>query len=100
MPRTVPVENLDFTPPGYRVSPRDALAIAERTPAVREQRSEHPGLKRAVGIPLYVGGRRWEILYFPRGGQQVLEMQVDGESGRVLEAWTGYKLVLAAGAGL
>jgi hypothetical protein len=98
-PRTLEPPTPDTVPRGFDLSARDAGVIAERTPQVRRERARHPGLERTIGIPVYLGGRRYEVGYAVPGGNRVLELHVDGRSGRVLEAWTGPQVdwVLARG---
>jgi glycosyl transferase family 87 len=98
-PRTLDPPSLDTVPRGWRVSARDAGRIAERTPQVRAERARRSRLQRTIGIPVYIGGARYEIGYAKPDGDRVLEVHVDGRSGRVLETWTGPQVdwILARG---
>lgn len=98
-PRTVELPTPNTVPRGFELSPRQAVRIADRTPQAREARASRPGLQRAVGIPTYIRSIRYEIGYAPAGSERVLEVHVDGRTGRVLETWTGPQVdwVLARG---
>jgi hypothetical protein len=97
-PRTLEPPTPGFVPPGFALSARDAGRVAERTPQVRRERARTPGLERTIGIPVYLD-RRYEVGYAVPSGKRVLEVHVDGRSGRVLETWTGPQVdwVLARG---
>lgn len=89
MPLEIIANSPEAKPPGFRVSAGAAAAIAERMPEVREQRAEGPGLDRLVAVPGYTGDpHRWQVTY-SREGKGLVEVHVDGLSGRVLELWTG-----------
>jgi hypothetical protein len=78
----------DAKPPRFRVSAGAAVAVAVRVPEVREQLAKGP-LDRLVAVPGYTGDPyRWQVTY-SRDGTGVVEVHVDGRSGRVLEVWTG-----------
>jgi hypothetical protein len=72
-------------PPLYRLSARQATAIADRNEKVREERRRRPDLDPTAYTR---GPGRWQISYFA-GGDQRVQVQVDDRSGAVLEAWTG-----------
>jgi Glycosyltransferase family 87 len=81
--------------PGYEVSSREAAAIARETPAYREAAAEHGQLRVTVVAPPGVsGGPRWEVGFYPRTEERrILEVHVDGRTGRVLETWTGPQVI-------
>jgi Glycosyltransferase family 87 len=89
VPSTLPPPPGDAVPRGFALSAQDAARIAERTPQVRRERAGRARLERTVGIPTYVDDLRYEIGYAEPRGERVLEVHVDGRSGRVLEIWTG-----------
>ncbi|HEX2233732.1 MAG TPA: glycosyltransferase 87 family protein [Thermoleophilaceae bacterium] len=100
IPRAEPAPaDRDEVPPGFATSARDALRAAERTPEVRERRANGARLTREVNIPLYVPTLRWEVTYIAPGGRRVVEVHVNGRTGRVMETWTGPQVgwVLARG---
>lgn len=71
-------------PPGFATSEDQAIAVADRTPAVRAARRAHRRL-RSVG---YVyAGRRWEVDYFA-ARRAVVEVDVTA-GGRVLRTFSG-----------
>jgi hypothetical protein len=87
LPVVVP-ESPNARPAGFGITPREARAVAERQPGVREARREHPSLRAKVIIPRYFGDDRYEVVY--RAGDRVIvDVHVDGRSGRLLELWTG-----------
>ena len=78
----------DAKPPGFRLSAGEAVKVAVRVPEVRTQLAKG-GLDRLVAVPGYTGDPyRWQVTY-SRDGVGVVEVHVDGVSGRVLEVWTG-----------
>jgi hypothetical protein len=85
----------DKPPPGYAISARQARAIAERVPAVRRERAEHPGLKPVVGIPAEAGDLSFEVEFATPGvrsqyGSDIrVDVVVSGVTGEVTEVWTG-----------
>jgi hypothetical protein len=99
VPRTIEPPTADTVPRGFELSARQAVRIAERTPQVRRERARSPRLLRSVGFPLYIRDERYEIGYTRLDGNRVLELHVDGRSGKVLEAWTGHQVdwILARG---
>jgi hypothetical protein len=67
-------------PPGYRVSARDAIAIAQRNRKVRRELAR-PG-PAAEGRAYALGGHYWLVRYFT-GRHERVRMQLDGRSGSV-----------------
>ena len=70
-----------------RISPREAIAIADRTPQVRSERARHPEL-RADNIALYRGSGNWGISFLA-GTKKLADVTVDGDTGGIVEAWQG-----------
>jgi len=100
VPGTLPAPALDKKPPRYRITPRQAIRVAERAPEVRRERARYGDLRGYASIPLYRPGLRYEISYARKGSDdRVLEVHVSGVSGRVLELWSGPQVawVLARG---
>lgn len=89
VPQVAPAHNLDQLPHDFRISPRTAIRLAMRSPKVRRELTAHPGLKPTVEIPVYTGEIRWAVGWARPGGDRLLEAHVDGQTGRVLEVWTG-----------
>jgi Glycosyltransferase family 87 len=89
VPTSVSPESLDEPPPGFRLTAREAMRIADRLPEVRRERRSQPGLRRRVEIPLYLGdARRFEVVY-AMGTDVHVDVHVSGLTGEVLEAWAG-----------
>ena len=81
-------ESPDARADGFAITPREALATSEAQDEVVEARREHPSLRAEVIVPTYFGDRHYEVIY--RDGQDVIvDVHVDGVSGRLLELWTG-----------
>jgi hypothetical protein len=71
-------------PPLYERSARQAIGIASSAAKVRAERRR--GRLRPAA---YTNGPgRWQVSWF-RGGDQVVQVQVDDRSGAILEEWTG-----------
>ncbi|MFL5831198.1 MAG: hypothetical protein ACJ76X_14890 [Solirubrobacteraceae bacterium] len=88
-----PVLVLDHSKPpaGYRLTASQALAIAARSPVVRDELHRHPGL---VAYEYTKGPGRWQVSWFTRGAKQkeLAQVYVDDASGRITEAWTGFQV--------
>ena len=77
-----------------RVSQSQAAAIAERLELVRGERRRYPGATREVTRK---DAGRWQVSYFaktPPGAprKEVVQLYVDNSTGKVLEAYTDYKV--------
>jgi hypothetical protein len=76
-----------------RAEARRFLAIANALPKVRAVRAEYPRAFEVLSdLP---SGNRQVLYYQPAGNlppKEVGEVIIDGHSGRVLEAWTGFQL--------
>jgi hypothetical protein len=85
IPSLVAPASPDQPPPGFRLSATQALAIAEGTEAVREEREEGALIPNVATR----GDHRWEARY--RGADKELRaiIVIDDGSGEVVEAWTG-----------
>jgi hypothetical protein len=78
-------------PPGFRLSAREAIRIADRAPAVRDERTQSPGMRPAA----YERGDNWQVSYFTGTGSsrtEVAEAIVDDATGTVLGAWHDQQL--------
>ena len=78
-------------PPGFELSGREAVQIANTAEAVRDERAESPQM-RAVA---FERGGDWQVSYFTGSGSaraEVAQAIVDDESGRVLGAWHDQQL--------
>jgi hypothetical protein len=83
--------SLQDPPPGYRLTGQRAIDIADRVPKVIAVRRKHPGSFANV---FEKSGLRWQVSYYSRGRQskEIAQVYVDDATGRVTEAWTGYKV--------
>jgi hypothetical protein len=70
-----------------RISPEEAIRIADRTPEVRSERSRHPDLHPG-GVTLYRGSGNWQINYLS-DGKRLADITVSAQTGKVVEAWRG-----------
>ena len=78
-------------PPGFRLSGRDAIRIADGTAAVRDERGQSPGMRPVA----FERGPDWQVSYFTGSGasrSEVSEAIVDDDTGRVLGAWHDQQL--------
>ena len=75
-------------PVGYELSARQAIRIAARSEAVREERGRHHDFRPAAYTR---GPGRWQVSWFD-GDREVAQVRVDDSFGAVLEAWTGYQV--------
>ena len=73
-------------PAGFDLTPADALAIANRTEAARD---EGAGLDAVVGTR---GEDSWQVSYFDSGRVERVRVVVEDPSGRVLETLTGHQV--------
>jgi hypothetical protein len=82
---------LSATPAGFKLSARDAVAIANRADAVRDERDQSPGTYPIV----FKRGGEWQVSYFtgPAANRtEVAQAIVDGRTGEVLGAWRDTQL--------
>jgi glycosyl transferase family 87 len=88
---TVPRGTLVIAPDVQRdhppVTPAQAIRIANRTPQVREERRQHRAL-RPDNVTLFRGSGNWTISYLS-GDAKLAEVTVNGQTGKVVEAWQG-----------
>jgi hypothetical protein len=83
-PRVTVPSALPPTPSDFDVTASDAINAANADPQIVELRREHGG---AAAIPEVTPGR-WEITYIVGNTHEALVF-VDGDSGKVTDAWTG-----------
>ncbi len=88
-PVLVPTQ--DTPPKGYRLTAREARAIAARAPVVVAELHRHP---RLIPYEYTKGPGRWQVSWFSpgRNGKELAQVYVDDASGRVTEAWTGFQV--------
>src|SRR6185369_10779581 len=71
-----------------KVTPKAAIETAERTPQVRSQRARHRSLR--LDVQIYRDSHNWGLGYFA-GETKVVDVTIDGETGKVLGAWQSTK---------
>lgn len=76
-------------PPGFRLTPREAISIADATPTVEAELGESP---TAEPEALLRGPDRWQIGYFDSGGTQVAQVVIEDPTGEVAEAWRDHQV--------
>jgi len=82
-------------PPGFAISARQARAIAERVPSVRDERAAHPDLRPSVGIPGEASEATFEVEFSTPGmesqyGSEIrVDVLINGVTGEVTKVWTG-----------
>ena len=90
VPQVLPAPSPDAQPKGFVVSAREAVRIARRVPDVAREQAKRGPLEPSVGFPTYrTEPQRWEVGFARPGGKRVVEVHVEGSSGRVIEVWTG-----------
>src|SRR5688500_19564884 len=80
-----------FPPAGFELSALEAIEVADRAQAVREEREESPEM-RAIA---FQRGGDWQVSYFTGSGAartEVAQAIVDDATGRVLGAWHDHQL--------
>jgi hypothetical protein len=90
-PPLVEPSSVHRPPPGFRLTAREAIAVADRAQAVRDERAESPGMRPLA----YERGDAWQVSYFTGSGAnraEVAEAIVDGRSGALLGAWHDHQL--------
>lgn len=75
-------------PPGFALTPARAIAIANVTDAVRDERGSHR-LKVAAGTR---GPDRWQVSFFDSGGTERARIVIADPGGEVVEALTGHQV--------
>ena len=92
VPMAYPPDSMTVPPPGYLLSAKQAIAIADRQPQVVQERRKHPTLKAYPSIPTYTVSRGvWQITY-STATKNYAEIYVGGTTGRILASWTGWQV--------
>jgi hypothetical protein len=82
-------QSMDRPPAGYRLTARQAEAIANRTPTAIHARRSARGVYDNV---FEKSGTRWQISYYVTRGKdtkEIAQIYVSDATGRVTEAWSG-----------
>jgi len=78
------VRDLDTAPPGFNLTAREAIGIAESAPDVVAEREESPAMRPRAFTR---GADRWQIDYVTVASRGVAQAVVDDRTGVVIEAW-------------
>jgi hypothetical protein len=78
---------LPETPEGFEISAARAIEIANTDPHVAEETRSHGRLTTAI----QTDGGLWQVGY-TADGSEVAQVKVDGVTGAIREAWTGYQV--------
>jgi hypothetical protein len=88
LPQRIAVPSRDQPPPGFRLSAREALDLANATGEVRSELAKRD-LDAAVAAR---ADGRWEITYRDDEGTPRALVVLEGDDGEVVEAWTGHQV--------
>ncbi|HEX6459047.1 MAG TPA: hypothetical protein VF032_09040 [Thermoleophilaceae bacterium] len=75
-------------PKGYRLTPLQAITIAQRAPKIADELRRHPHLTPATYTE---SGGRWQVSWFA-GSKEMAQAIVDDRFAAVTESWTGYQV--------
>ncbi len=87
-PELVPASSPEEIPPGFALSPAEAIEIAAATDVVRAELAETADAKPVV----FRRGERWQVSYLDGAGPEVAQVIIDGRSGVVAEAWRDFQV--------
>jgi hypothetical protein len=76
------------TPDDFQVSAQQALRIANSHPKVAEQTARYGRLTTAIVVN---DDGLWQVGY-KSGDNEVVQVKIDGHTGAIAEAWTGYQV--------
>jgi hypothetical protein len=78
--------SLSSTPPGFDLSGRQAVVVANHAGAIQDEREQSPGMYPIV----FQRGTGWQVSYFTGSAgnrTEVVQAIVDGRTGELLGAW-------------
>jgi Glycosyltransferase family 87 len=78
-------------PAGFELSGREAIQIADRAEAVRDERAQSPEMRPVA----FERGGDWQVSYFTGSGSsrtEAAQAVVDDQTGRLLGAWHDHQL--------
>ncbi len=78
-------------PAGFRLSPLEAIEVADQAPAVGDERRQSPDMRATA----FERGDDWQVSYFTGIGSnrtEVAQAIVDDATGKVLGAWHDHQL--------
>lgn len=76
-------------PPGFRLTSRQVIAIADAIPKIRKVVAKNPGSYPSAYTK---GTGQWQVSYFSRSRAEIGQVTLDDLTGSVREAWTGYQV--------
>lgn len=76
-------------PPGFRLTSRQVIAIADAIPKIRKVVRENPGSYPSAYTK---GVAQWQVSYFSRDRTEIGQVTLDDLTGAVRESWTGYQV--------
>jgi len=82
-PTLTTVHALGVAPPGFELTGLEAIAIADGTATVRDERAESPGMRPRVATR---SDGRWQVDYYD-DDVDVAQVVIDDATGAVVEAW-------------
>jgi hypothetical protein len=85
MPPLRPIGDRALAPPGFRLTPEEAMRIAGTTDVAHEEASESGALEERAFTQ---GPCRWQVSFFA-DSTEVGRVAIDDRTGTVLEAWRG-----------
>ena len=90
-PPLVRPDSEEVPPPGFALSARDAIEVADRTDVVQDERADHATIRTAA----FERADRSQVEYFAGAGpgrEEVAFVIVDGSDGTVDEAWHDHQV--------
>jgi hypothetical protein len=84
-----PAGSPDRAPPGFELTPREAIAIAAQTETVQEEIAEDGA---AVPRAFTQGSCRWQVSYYADDDREVARVAIDDRTGTVLEAFRDHQV--------
>lgn len=88
VPELVSPSTRNEPPPGFSLSAREVIRIANGTEVVQEELVESPGMRPQ---PFTRGPDRWQISYFDEG-TELAQVLIDDRTGGVQEAWRDHQV--------
>ena len=84
-----PPTSIPDAPEGFKISGERALRTADAHPVVAEMTASHGQLTTAIQV---TDNAVWQVGYKNDDDTEVAQVKVDGFTGNVTEAWTGYQV--------
>jgi hypothetical protein len=88
-PAPVRPDYIPPTPANFQISGEQALDTAGRNPVVAAMTASHGRLTIAMQV---TDNAVWQVGYKDHDDTEVAQVKIDGVSGAVTEAWTGYQV--------